>query len=132
MFRVNPKNKITKLRIRNYKSLKDVSVNLSNLQLLVGQNGTGKSSFLVALRMLREMNSALLGFENYAEVLKRRSPNVFDLFDDREDLSIQIDLEFSFLLLETKAVLSPQFGYHNPQMSEGSMNTSHAIFQNGE
>jgi len=37
------------IRIRNFKSLADVSVDLAPLTVLVGANGSGKSSFLQAV-----------------------------------------------------------------------------------
>ncbi len=40
--------------IRNYRSLEDVSVDLGDLTILVGQNGSGKSNFLEALQFLSE------------------------------------------------------------------------------
>jgi ABC-type molybdenum transport system ATPase subunit/photorepair protein PhrA len=36
----------TRVEVRNFKSLRDVSVPLSNFHVLVGANGSGKSSFL--------------------------------------------------------------------------------------
>jgi predicted ATPase len=41
---------IRRVRIRNYKSIADCDVNLGPLTFLVGQNGSGKSNFLDALR----------------------------------------------------------------------------------
>ena len=43
---------IKRIRIRNFKSLKDVTVDLSSFNVLIGQNGAGKSSFLQAMQML--------------------------------------------------------------------------------
>ncbi len=43
---------IKRIRIRNFKSLQDVSVELNQFNVLIGQNGAGKSSFLQALQVL--------------------------------------------------------------------------------
>lgn len=43
---------ITKLRVENFKCLRDVSVELSPFTVLIGKNDTGKSSFLEAVQML--------------------------------------------------------------------------------
>ena len=45
---------IRKVRIKNFKSLKDVELNMSKLNLLAGLNGSGKSSFIQSLLLLRQ------------------------------------------------------------------------------
>jgi predicted ATPase len=44
--------RLTKVTIRNYRSLEDVTVDLDDLTILVGPNGSGKSNFLDALRFV--------------------------------------------------------------------------------
>ncbi|HEY3271222.1 MAG TPA: AAA family ATPase [Geothrix sp.] len=44
---------IRSIKIRGFKSLKDVSLKLGNLNLFVGTNASGKSNFLDALRVLQ-------------------------------------------------------------------------------
>ncbi len=41
--------KIIEIRIRNFRSLKQVDVYLDNLTVLIGENNSGKTSFLEAL-----------------------------------------------------------------------------------
>ena len=45
---------IKRLRIRNFKSLRDVDVVLDPVTVLIGRSGTGKSNFVYALRFLRD------------------------------------------------------------------------------
>ena len=45
-------NFISRVRIRNYKSIGDCDVELGRLTILVGRNGSGKSNFLDALRFV--------------------------------------------------------------------------------
>ena len=45
---------IHRIRIQNYKSLRDVSVDLSPVTVLIGKGGTGKSNFVSAIRFLRD------------------------------------------------------------------------------
>lgn len=45
---------LTRVRVRNYKSLADVDVELGPLTVLVGQNSTGKSNFVDALHFLSD------------------------------------------------------------------------------
>lgn len=46
--------KIEQLTIQNFKSLKNISVKLSNLTLLTGVNSSGKSSFIQTLLLLKQ------------------------------------------------------------------------------
>ena len=45
---------IKEIKIKNFKSLKDVGLSLSNLNVLTGLNGGGKSSFIQSLLLLRQ------------------------------------------------------------------------------
>ena len=69
-------NVINRIRIRNFKSLHDVTVDLGPFTVLVGRNGAGKSSFLQALQVLswlvrhRSINEALDAHDlNYSELV---------------------------------------------------------------
>ena len=46
------------IRIQNYKSIVDVTVDLSPVTVLVGRSGTGKSNFVEAIRWLRDVLSS--------------------------------------------------------------------------
>ena len=46
--------KVSKLEARNYRSLRDVSIELTDLNLFIGANASGKSTILDALRFLHE------------------------------------------------------------------------------
>lgn len=56
---------ITRVKIENFKSHLDTIVNLSNLTILAGVNGMGKSSFIQSLLLLRQsfFKNQLLGIE---------------------------------------------------------------------
>ena len=45
---------IKKITIKNFKSLKNINLSLSNLNVLTGLNGSGKSSFIQSLLLLRQ------------------------------------------------------------------------------
>lgn len=56
---------INKIAIKNFKSIKDKSFPLRNLNVLLGLNGQGKSSFIQVLLMLRQSSDSLKkGFLN--------------------------------------------------------------------
>ncbi len=46
---------IHRIRVQNFKSIVDVDVELSPVTVLVGKSGTGKSSFVQAIRFLRDV-----------------------------------------------------------------------------
>lgn len=48
---------ITSVEIKNFKSIKDKTFKLRNLNLLFGLNGMGKSSFIQTLLSLRQSKS---------------------------------------------------------------------------
>ena len=45
---------IHQIRIQNFKSLRDVTVDLSPVTVFVGKSGTGKTNFASAIRFLRD------------------------------------------------------------------------------
>lgn len=49
-----PEPRISRVRIRNYKSIAECDVTLESLTLLVGPNGTGKSNFLDAMAFVSD------------------------------------------------------------------------------
>lgn len=65
---------ITNLYIQNFKSLKEADLNLSNLNLLTGLNGSGKSSLLQVFLLLRQSSEL-----NKGKLLLHKNEN--ELFD---------------------------------------------------
>ena len=49
---------IRRIRIQNFRSLVDVTVDLNPLTVLIGRSGTGKSNFVHAIRFLRDILSS--------------------------------------------------------------------------
>ena len=44
--------KISKIRVKNFRNIKDVDLNLDQHVVIVGENGSGKSNLIFALRIL--------------------------------------------------------------------------------
>ena len=77
---------LTRVRIKNYKSIKACDVKLGSLAFLVGPNGSGKSNFLDALRFVAEalnttLDHALRDRGGIGEVRRRSGghPNNFTI-----------------------------------------------------
>lgn len=80
---------LERIRIANFKSLKDVEITPSGLVTLVGPNGAGKTNFALAMKFLAEvyqhgLEAAIAragGIENIAlrKMRRSRSPITFDV-----------------------------------------------------
>ncbi|MDQ6961741.1 MAG: AAA family ATPase [Mariprofundaceae bacterium] len=64
--------KVNNISIRNFKSLNDVSIQLSNLTLIAGINSSGKSSFIQAILLMKENKDILksLSTLKYAQLIE--------------------------------------------------------------
>lgn len=93
---------IKHIRIQNFRSLVDVSVELDPLTVLIGRSGTGKTNFVHAIRFLRDcLNSrnvdypALVGTQRVLHLDHQKEPLVYEL-----SFSISgLDAIFSYSLL---------------------------------
>jgi predicted ATPase len=77
---------INRIRIQNFRSLVDVTVELDPLTVLIGRSGTGKTNFVHAIRFLRDslndrnMNSNALGGNHRVMHVDRQSePLAYDV-----------------------------------------------------
>ena len=93
---------INKIRVKNYRSLADVAVDLSNPMVLFGPNGSGKSSFLDSLWFIRDC--AALGVETASS---NRSHGIGMLYDEAPaNAPISISIETDDLVYELDFFLS--------------------------
>jgi len=96
---------ITRVRLRNYRSIAGCDVELEPLTILVGPNGSGKSNFLDALRLTAEslrgsLDHALRERSGVAEVLRKSHghPNHFGV-----RLDFQLDGSPGYFVFEVAA-----------------------------
>jgi energy-coupling factor transporter ATP-binding protein EcfA2 len=72
---------IHRFRVQNFKSIVDVDVDLSPVTVLVGRSGTGKSSFVQALRFLRDVliskQNLLHSWSQFRPVMASDAPTTF-------------------------------------------------------
>ena len=68
---------IDKIHVKALKSIKDLTVNCSNLNLFVGTNSSGKSTFLQALLIVAQkgLNGKLVSIGDFREVRNYYMPN---------------------------------------------------------
>src|SRR5438046_1123872 len=77
---------IKQIRIQNFRSLVDISVDLDPLTVLIGRSGTGKTNFVHAIRFLRDcLHRRTLNFDSLGgpqrvwHVDYRNEPLAYDL-----------------------------------------------------
>ena len=74
--------KLTWLRIQNFRSCRDVTINIDSMHALVGANNAGKSTILRALDFFFNASTRQLGEESFWDKntsLKVRVEGIFDL-----------------------------------------------------
>lgn len=93
---------ITRLRLRNYRSVKSCDLQLGNLSFLVGPNGSGKSNVVDSLRLISQalnenLDNALRQRGGNAEVRRRSNghPAHFTIGIDAESRGAGMRYEFS-------------------------------------
>ncbi|MGL6074774.1 MAG: AAA family ATPase [Fimbriiglobus sp.] len=101
-----PKNYLRRIRIKNFKSFRDTKVTLEPFTIFIGQNGSGKSNFLEALRFVlaltgKGVNQAVQDFGGWRSVA-----NI-----DGQDQDIDFELEFE--LGGIVGELHMAIGYHH-------------------
>ena len=79
---------IKKIRVKNFKSFKDLEVELGNLNILIGANASGKSNFAEIFRFLRDIEDS--GLDNAISIQSGveylRNVNM----DSSEHLSLEV------------------------------------------
>jgi predicted ATPase len=82
-------NKLTHLRVKNFRSLANIDIELSNLNILFGSNGSGKSTFLDAICFIGDCQQRGVEF-----AASQRNFGVGALWDGAgEDANISIEIE---------------------------------------
>ncbi|MEA1956040.1 MAG: DUF3696 domain-containing protein [Campylobacterota bacterium] len=66
--------KIDRVKVKNFKSLRDVDLTLSNLTLLSGVNSSGKSSFIQSLLLLNKNLDSIMKV-SYYQMMKKLLPD---------------------------------------------------------
>ncbi len=93
--------KIDSVKVKNFKSLKDIDIKLNNLTLITGVNSSGKSSFIQSLLLFKENLNNICFSENFRKHLLAKDHNklndkmsygIFDIFgfgDNKTPYSIR-------------------------------------------
>jgi predicted ATPase len=91
---------IHRFRVRNFKSIVDVSVDLSPVTVLVGKSGTGKTSFVQSLRFLRDVLLSeprrLQSWTELRPVIASDAPTAFSVEFSVEGIEDLFEYQLSF------------------------------------
>jgi predicted ATPase len=98
---------IKKIKISNFKSFKDVEVELGNFNVFIGANASGKTNFIQIFRFLRDL--AIHGLENAISLQGGidylRNINL----KDKNEFSLEVVLDDEYLSLIIYALLNLPF-----------------------
>lgn len=112
---------IETLRIQNFKSIKDATVNLKDVNLLIGPNNSGKSNFFAALELLKGwLKSGIVPNDLERFYYKKQLPNFQDYPKGYNQL-----LTFTI----TKQLKNKQFFIYKIEFSSGGNHPSISEFQ---
>ncbi len=81
--------RIRRLRVKNFKSFKEIDIELENLNVLIGANASGKSNFLEILEFLKDIPS--IGLVNAIE--KHGGAKYIKNFNANREEEIEIGIE---------------------------------------
>jgi predicted ATPase len=85
--------KLRRISIKGFKSFRKMDVNLNNLNILIGSNGSGKSNFISLFRMLNHMVDLGLGLQLF--IAKNGSAESFLHYGRKMTSSIHLSLNFT-------------------------------------
>lgn len=116
---------IKRIEIKNFKSIKIADVNISNLNLLMGLNGMGKSSFIQTLLLLMQSDKLEERVIDLNGILAQIGQGRDALYQYAEEEKIVFELTFDqhikytwkFAYQKDKEKLTAENGYTKEQMS---------------
>lgn len=82
-------DRVTRIRVSGLRSLRDIDLSLEGLTVLIGENGTGKSSIVEAVQLLREVTTTAF-FQQFNE-LHGGGPALLRKGDSRLTLGVEIE-----------------------------------------
>jgi len=91
--------KINHIEIKNFKSLKHINLELSNLTVITGVNSSGKSSFIQALLLLKQNQESLKAISNFkmieSSMQEHKNEDMYKsmrkLIDESKKLSLNLN-----------------------------------------
>lgn len=117
---------ITHIEVKNFKSLKNVSISIKGLNVLMGLNGMGKSSFIQSLLLLMQsdkLEERVIDLNGLLVQIGQGRDALYQ-FSEEDIISIglifndQSDYKWNFLYEKDKDKLKAKSGFTNDQMKK--------------
>ena len=81
---------ITKININGFKSIKECSLELNMINILIGSNGSGKTNFISLFKMLHNM----IDGELQSYIARHGGPNAFLFFGSKQTEKMSAEFYF--------------------------------------
>ena len=111
-------NLLTRLQVKNFRSLADVSVDVRPINVLFGPNGSGKSTLLEAIRLVKDC-----ACRDVEEALRTRKNGFGMLYEEVQDISITLEIVRARYELRLESL----FGQIRPYAGEALSSRSQEI-----
>jgi len=83
-------NSISKIKLKGYKSIKEMNLNFNNLNIIVGANGVGKSNLLSVFKLLQNILEHQLQYF----IAKNGGPDAFLHYGRKVTENFEVELHF--------------------------------------
>lgn len=104
--------KLVQLNLKNYRSIKEASLDIDDLQILFGRNNVGKSNILHAIEDYRNYGADISDFRDLYDRVKR----------NREDRPLHFEIKFSLKDIEAHKLLDKlSAGGHITESTKGEL-----------
>jgi predicted ATPase len=95
-------HKLRKVVIKGYKSIKDISLDITDMNVLIGQNGAGKSNFISVFKLLRNIIEERLQYT----VQKQGGAESLLHYGSKETKRISLGVDFNPNMYQIDLVVS--------------------------
>ena len=116
--------KINKVKIENFKSLRDIEIDLSNLTLITGRNSGGKSSFIQSLLLLKQNED---NFYTHRQKILIHNGNYIKL-GNKEDILFQDALNEEIIITIFTSNVQTSLKFNNKDLKINLESTDNNIF----
>ena len=116
--------KINKVKIENFKSLRDIEIDLSNLTLITGRNSGGKSSFIQSLLLLKQNED---NFYTHRQKILIHNGNYIKL-GNKEDILFQDALNEEIMITIFTSNVKTSLKFNNKDLKINLESTVNNIF----
>jgi predicted ATPase len=131
---------ITRISVKNFKSIKNIDVSVSNLNLLMGLNGMGKSSFIQVLLLLMQSDKLEEKIINLNGILTHvgQGRDALYQFAIERDITFQLTFDgqqtfsWKFPYQSDKEQLTSEIGYAGDKMIFFRENTERLQYVSAE